>query len=860
MRLRDRLVVRVLWVFVPLVAALIGMAAWHHHVRATDARTAAAAEQTAVAAALAARIDERVQGARGLLTALSAIVSSDARGASETMRTLRDVLARSSPAYRTLWVADRDGVIRAHAGVTDLRGVRIADRWYFREAMRTRDFVISPGIKGRGGRANAWGVVFAMPLRDGSGIVALSMTAESIAGMLDVPLPWGSNVTVVDSTMRILTRTVDPRRFVGIIAPQTDATRRAWRGEVTSVDGVSPIDGVRRLSTVRRVGSAPWLVAVGVPMDAALQAVDRQARVERVVVLTTVLLALVCAWFLARRVTQPVERLTHAVLERAHDGAWAPGAMGRGEVGILAEAFDELVTQVDARERAIAATAARYQQLFDRSPLPILEWDLASQRIVAANAAAVSTYGHARDALVGRPVDLVLDPREVSLVQQERTATASTLPAARAAVHRHASGRAIEVESYATIIEGDGAASVLHAALDLTARRQSERALEESRAQLRQAQKLESLGAFAGGIAHDFNNHLSAILGVCELALMRPALDASVRGDLALVQRSAQTAATLTRQLLVFAQRQSITIAPLSLATVLRDAVPELERLLGGQHRLEVEIADAVPAARGDASQVMQILQNLVANARDAMPAGGTVRLALSETESAGEGRVLLRVQDSGAGMPRDVLSRAFEPFFTTKPRSRGTGLGLSIVYGIVQRFGGTLDIDSVVGVGTTVTIALPAVPEPVLAITPGQGTAVGPLATARGEVVLLVDDDTAVREMTTAMLVRLGYQVVSAVDARDAVEVAATLDRPIDVLVTDMVMPGRSGRDLADELRATRPTVRVLFMSGYTDDDAFQAGVAAEDAAYLHKPFTIHALADRLRRLLDAPPVARAA
>jgi signal transduction histidine kinase/ActR/RegA family two-component response regulator len=386
-------------------------------------------------------------------------------------------------------------------------------------------------------------------------------------------------------------------------------------------------------------------------------------------------------------------------------------------------------------------------------------------------------------------------------------------------------------------------------------RKRMEHALHESEEQLRQSQKLEAVGTLAGGLAHDFNNLLTAMSGFTQLALMRADPKSSTASDLRNVVEAGDRAAHLIKQLLAFSRKQVLQPTVLDVAEVASGIVPLLGHLVGENITLTVEMDDTLARVIADRGQLEQVIINLAINARDAMPDGGTLKIcaanAVENGRSAqargGDRRIVLCVSDTGTGIPNAVRDRIFEPFFTTKEPGKGTGLGLSTVYGIVKQSGGTIDLETAVGVGTTFRITLPAasdvmipgVVEPIVEDLPG-GT----------ETILLVEDDHDVRALTRRTLEERGYTVLPAHGAHDALHLAASAR--VDLLLTDIVMPQITGPRLVERFVAMYPTPVVIFMSGHADEALTSAGMKM-GSAFLRKPFTPATLARTVREALDA-------
>jgi signal transduction histidine kinase/ActR/RegA family two-component response regulator/HAMP domain-containing protein len=391
-------------------------------------------------------------------------------------------------------------------------------------------------------------------------------------------------------------------------------------------------------------------------------------------------------------------------------------------------------------------------------------------------------------------------------------------------------------------------------------RKQAEETLRRTEDQLRQAMKMDAIGKLAGGVAHDFNNLLTVILGRCSVLLPSIPESTATHRALTLIYQTAQRAAALTRQLLAFSRKQVLQPQPVDLTAVVDGITPMLRRLIGEHVELVTRLAPAPRRVRADLSQLEQVIVNLAINARDAMPQGGRLSLETAEVvldaayarrhEGARVGpHVQLTVSDTGVGMDADTLPRIFEPFFTTKGPGQGTGLGLSTVYGIVQQSGGSVGVESEPGRGTTFRVCLPVLDEP--AVVPLAEPPPAPMA--RGwETVLVVEDERDVRELARDVLLDAGYTVLEAADAERALKAAQAHPGAIHLLLTDVVMPGASGRDLADRLSPLRPTMKVVYMSGYTDHAIVHQGVLDPGLTYIDKPFMPDDLARVVRAVLD--------
>jgi signal transduction histidine kinase len=525
----------------------------------------------------------------------------------------------------------------------------------------------------------------------------------------------------------------------------------------------------------------------------------------------------------------------------------------KGNLGRLCPAIERELRDAASRrqrqlaERALVDSETRYRELFQANPHPMWVHDVDTGRVLAANEAATQAYGYAADEFFRLTMaDLV----GVSPPGGEPASPA--LP--RAERHRRKDGGAIDVEVSALDIRFADAPARLVVATDVTKRRQLE-------SQLHQSQKMQAVGQLAGGIAHDFNNVLSIILGFGSVVLASLEPDDPNHESVAQMVQAGERAALLTRQLLAFSRKQRVVPRILDLTEVLRDMKAMVGRLVGEDVLVELRPAPEQCRVRIDPAQMQQVVMNLVVNARDAMPLGGRLTLETSTAwldEAFARQHVgvspgphaLLTVADTGTGIPPDVLPRIFEPFFTTKDVNRGTGLGLATVYAIVSGAGGLVQAVSEVGSGATFKVFLPSadgVPDDLASrqTSPARGN---------GERILVVEDEPGVRDLVQRALEPLGYTVFVARDPVEGYERAAALGDELGLLITDVVMPRGSGPELARRLLATRPSLRVLYISGYTTDAVAERGGPHEGGAFLAKPFTAPALAHAVRAILDGP------
>ena len=420
-------------------------------------------------------------------------------------------------------------------------------------------------------------------------------------------------------------------------------------------------------------------------------------------------------------------------------------------------------------------------------------------------------------------------------------------------------GRSIPVEVNTHVFNLDGSPTTISSVRNIAERKEAETAKAKLEEELRQAQKLESLGRLAGGVAHDFNNLLTVINGYNGLLLNQLKAFDPLRSYAAEIKNAGDRAAGLTKQLLAFGRKQIIEPTTFDLNTTIRESARMFQRLIGEDIALETHLDDSLGQVMADPHQIHQVIMNLVVNARDAMPDGGRLDIGTMNVDLGAEnsapihldaipGRyVLMSVTDNGHGMDETTRRHIFEPFFTTKEVGKGTGLGLSTVYGIMRQSGGWIDVWSEVGVGTSFKVYLPRIDG--CPVPERNGFSV---PTERGsETILVVEDQKAVRSFTKAALKQYGYHVIEASDGDEAIAVARQYSGEIHLLLTDVVLPGMNGKELSGKLRALRANLKVLFISGYTADVIAHRGVLSRGVAFLHKPFSPGELATKVRDVL---------
>ncbi|MCW5826037.1 MAG: PAS domain S-box protein [Gemmatimonadaceae bacterium] len=560
-----------------------------------------------------------------------------------------------------------------------------------------------------------------------------------------------------------------------------------------------------------------------------------------------------------------------------------PLQVGNDVIGALTiyagepDAFDaEELTLLEALARDLSfgiavlrnrATMARqreqlllFRQTIERHSDAIFIADLATGRFVDFNEAALQQLGYTADEMrkIG-PSDVVVDFGSRGGFRAVATNIKAAGGIVRNTLHRRKDGSEIPVEVALSLIESGGRQLVLGIARDVSDRLRFDSEREDLQQQLTRAQKMESVGRLAGGVAHDFNNLLTVITATTDLALAETADDTAQRHDLLEIRSAAERAAALTRQLLAFSRQQVLKREVLDLNDVVSTFLKMLSRVIGEDVRVELKLGRDVPSIIADAGQLEQVLMNLCVNARDAMPAGGTLIIGTGIADVDGEHAArregmskgtyaVLSVSDTGVGMDKATQAKIFDPFFTTKAVGRGTGLGLSTVYGIVKQSGGSVWVYSEPGHGTTFRIYLPITAE-----APPEVTSASSGRARRGEeTILVVEDEESIRLVARRVLEREGYTVLEAASGPDALSLLERHTGPLHLVMTDLVMPGMTGIELAQRLAATHPALKMLFTSGYSADVVSDRFRPQDDWNFIAKPYGVRELAAEVRRVLD--------
>jgi PAS domain S-box-containing protein len=806
-------------------------------------------------------------------------------------------LLRLNPELVNIFVADRAGTVWAWAAGAG--GLTIGDRRYFANAMASGRLSSGEFVVSRSQHRPVFhlGYPFRDERGDAAGVIAVSFSLDAYRAILKrAQLPDGASYALLDHRGVVLARGIDQDRYVGKPYDRERFDAMAAGPDVQSA--LEPgLDERMRVASFRKLRlpgeQAPYMyVRAGIPLDVVEREVN--AELTRNLAITLALLAagVAAAMLVGNRAFVARISALETASRRLAGGELevrVSELVEGGELGSLGRSFDQMAAQLEARQRALQDSELRYREIFDATLDGIMIHDAATGRILDANRVAEQLYGRSKGELLAASADDLSAGEPPWSGAEEAAWIRRTLAEGPQTFEWRARRRGgelfwVEVRLAATTLGGEG--RVLATVRDIAARKAAEEAHQELQERLLQAQKLESVGRLAGGVAHDINNMLAVILGEVELLQTdlppgHPAHQAASE-----IRRAGQRSRDIARQLLAFSRKQVIRPRPVDPDAVVAETRQTLSRLVGEEYQL-----DFTPGARGwsvrvDPVQLDQVLLNLVVNSRDAMPAGGRIRITTRQVvldAAACHGRpgrrpgefVCLSVADDGVGMDAETMAHVFEPFFTRKEVGAGTGLGLATVYGIASQNGGFVDVASEPGCGATFDVHLPRslpatarsapaedgpatgeAPEGVVPLAAPPAPAAAHGASGAAGTILLVEDEELVRRTAVRMLESLGYHVLAAAAPADALALAREPSRRIDLLLTDVVMPGMKGPELARQLATLRPGLRVLFMSGYTANAALTRGGADGADGFLQKPFTRADLSARVAEALGTPVI----
>jgi two-component system cell cycle sensor histidine kinase/response regulator CckA len=689
------------------------------------------------------------------------------------------------------------------------------------------------------------------------GVAAAFLDLSALGGSLASTYGGGREVVFLVTSRdgrTVIARSLDPKRWVGA---GVAGTPFAPAGKVERPD----LEGTQRLFQQATVPGVGWRLYVGEDVSAILLDRSRLEKRQLAIIVAGLAAFLLTALLVYRRVAKPIAELGAAVRSTGQDGRPAPVSVPVAapvEVRALAQDVNGLISSVNSellqRQQAVEAlrrSEESYRILFERHPAPMWVFDPDARRIVAVNEAAIATYGYTREQFFAKPIEeLVPQGDRLALLAATSDPDRGRLVGADWQIVKSDGARA-DTSVSADAIEFEGRPARLVLAEDVT----EQRRLED---QLRQAQKMEAIGNLAGGIAHDFNNILM-VIRTCSTLLLGRVDDPAIADEVRHIDDAAERGAGLTHQLLAFSRQQVLRPEVTNPNTVVEEMLGLFRRVIGEDVTIVQELEPAPQSIVVDRGQLGQVVMNLVVNAREAMPTGGTLTVhtanvtlddayASAHVGVAPGQYVLLQITDSGQGMDEPTRRRVFDPFFTTK--DTGTGLGLATVYGVVKQSGGQIWLYSEPGLGTTFKLYFPSTSLPAAP----AATPAGVSSLDGTETILLVEDEEVLRRLIKKVLETYGYTVLEAGSGAEAVAIAADGDTPIQLVLTDVVMPGMNGRELAERLLLERPALKVLFSSGYPADTISRHGVPEAAADFIEKPYGLDELARKIRELLARP------
>ncbi len=853
--IRNLLIRLVAALVVPLLGLLgyFGYRSGRTEVQAAEARVLAMAEATSLA------IQQFLYDAEENLSRIAghpAVRSLDPDRCAGIERELAEIFI---PQFTNIFVWSlEDGEVCSGLPLPEAPGVDTTLPPWLPEAESAPGFWL--GRVGQGGRSGRWNTALTYPIRgpagERTGLVIVGLDLGHFQRILArIALPEGGLITVAQRDMVVVARSRGGEEWVGRTLEETSPLSLA--AVETGGSGISrapSMEGEDYFWGFVPVPNAAWIVFAGIPTDQVFGPIRTRLAGTLLVTLAILLTTFLLGWNAYRRITDPLASLVQEAATAKPGDSSPLQVRGPREIALVAQRFNEAWQAWGEAEKERKRSDERIRSLVENAITGVYV-STESGRFLEVNQAMVDLLGfRSREELLNTPVVALYESPEAR-ERYIRGLQGRDLSRGVQVQWRRKDGAPLTVRLFArsfTTAEGEGAWEVI--VEDVTA-------LMSLQEQVLQGQKMEALGRLAGGIAHDFNNLLTVVQGQADLILDDPAVGEDLRAQLREISEAAARGGALNRQLLAFGRRSSVQRRNLDLNQVLQGIEIMLRRAAGEEVRLHMVLSPALGWILGDRSQVEQVIMNLVVNARDAMPRGGDLLIETYNTRVNEEDRamypqatlgpqVVLSVTDTGTGIDPKVLPHIFEPFFTTKPESQGTGLGLATVYGITAGSGGHLRVESVQGRGTTFRVFLPAAPSE-------AGVREDPtrevVARTGSGVILVAEDEEAVRRLAIQILERAGYEVISAASGAEALEVARTREGPIRLLLSDVVMPGLRGPELAETLAQEGRVRRAVLISGYADGMK-EGGPQGLDAwELLPKPFNSAELLATIEKVLNA-------
>jgi PAS domain S-box-containing protein len=865
---KTQILILALIVAIPAVGIIVytGIKARDEAVRDASLETQHIAEN------IAAEQQNLVASAQQLIIALTQLPDVKKQNKNRVQTLLMDI-RKLNPQYSNILIADRAGTVWA-AAVPIEPTFNVSDRRYFQNAVASGQLSSGEYILSRSTTLPTFNLAYAFKDERGevSGVIIVGFVLDFYKQALARSgLPSNASFILLDHKGAVLYRPIEPEKYIG---KQYDPElfRNMQEGpDVYTYSGISTISGDLRILSYRKLRlpaeRSPYMyIRVGVPIEGVLADANRTLYRNLALFSSFLLFAIIIAWFIGRYSIADRVTLLEGASQKLADGdlnVRISDLVAGGELGKLGQTFDLMAQKLKIREEALIESERNYRNIFNATKDAIFLHDPEAGKIIELNDTALELYGYSREEILDTGIhDLSSGESPYSM----REAMEWMLKAVRQGpqnfewLAKRKNGELFWTEVVLSATHIKGADFVLAVVRDISYRKQAEEEKQKLQAQLYQAQKMESIGHLAGGIAHDFNNVLAAIIGYGSVMQSKIGLNDPNRDCIDNILTSAERAANLTQSLLAFSRKQVISPRVIDLNECIRKTDKFLARIIGEDIILSTTLREGPLMIYADITQIEQILLNLATNARDAMPRGGrlvieTELVELEEGDIRTKGYetpgpcAVICISDTGEGMDKDTLNKMFEPFFTTKELGRGTGLGLAIVYGIVKQNNGHISVYSEPGSGTTFKIYFPLAGSDIADDTGPE--VYGPIMGGT-ETILLAEDNEVLRLMNTSLLQEFGYTVIAAEDGEDALQKFARQQDCIDLLILDIVMPKKSGKEVFEEAIKINPRVKALFTSGYPVDLVEKQGALEKGLHFLPKPSPLNALLRKIREVLD--------
>ena len=827
------------------------------------------AEQFSLLSEITASLEDKLSLAHAQLIAVAPRITPETLASADIAQEAIDNRTGLQKAFDNhIFLFSPQGKIIAESPfLPNRRGLDLSFRSYIKETLATSAPVISdPYISSQPHKHPV--IMMTAPVFDQEGkIIAI------LAGSLDLMRPnllgklsekkigKGGYLYLLTADRTMIMHPDKARIFKKIPEGRNPLYERALQG-FEGTDENRNREGVPMLTSFKRLRVKNWLLAANYPKAEAYAPLVHAAQVLLAGILIITLTAFAVIRYFSQHLTRPLLELTQHVADLPEKNGEARlfHTTAQDETATLAHAFNAMLEKLDQQQEELRQREEIYRTVTEFAS-DFIFWRAPDKKMIFVSNNCQALTGYSEEEFLADPglLDALFHPED-----RERWAghahpmdeAGKELPLEFRIITKGGQVRWVSHVCTQIQVEAGRFLGLRGSLADITERKQAAAEQEKLKSQLVQAQKMESIGILAGGVAHDFNNILSIILGYSELLLLELATNDPARAKVQTIHEAGSRAATLTRQLLAFSRKQVVQLAPCSLNQLILNLTKMLGRMIGEDISLEVRATAQDDTVLIDPGPMEQVLLNMAVNARDAMPTGGSLIVETENRELDAEyadthegvtpGRyVVLSVSDTGQGMSREVQAKIFDPFFTTKERGKGTGLGLAMVFGIIKQLGGHIFVYSEPGRGTTFKIFLPVSQA---AVEKTSELSLPPLPQGN-ETILVVDDEPSLKTLVTAILRPLGYTMLEAGSGAEAMEISDAFSGRIDILLTDVIMPGMNGKELAEAITARRPETRVIYMSGYTDNAIAHHGVLDPGVVLIEKPIT----ADKLTAVLKA-------